>query len=99
MTAGIIHDITPPDGLKPKAKYVAEVNDTCINVDGCIEVMRTIDTPQAKAVYHAFRKRLAEFRTSMQGAKPEKMREEAFFKALTDLGFNPTFTPINGTME
>lgn len=94
-----IPDISPAIGLKPKAKYFEEVGDTCINVDGCIELMRRTDTPQAKAMYFAFRKRLAEFRKTMHGDKPEKVREEALFAALADLGIKTTFTPIKGTMD
>jgi hypothetical protein len=94
-----ISDISQPSGLKPQAKYFAEVGDTCINADGCIEIMRQTDTPQAKAIYFAFRKRLAEFRSSMHGTKPEKIREEALFTALNDVGFSVSFTPIRGTMD
>lgn len=94
-----ISDISPASDLKPKAKFFEEVGDTCINADGVIEIIRRTDTPQARAINFAFRKRLAEFRRSMHGAKPEKMREEALFKALADLGFNITFTSINGNME
>lgn len=92
-------DISPPTGLKPKAKYFEEVGDTCINVDGVIRLMQEIDTPEAKAVYRAFRKRLAGFRESHPHLTPEKMREEALFSALDDLGIKTSFTPISGAMD
>jgi hypothetical protein len=89
-------NISPPTDLTPKAKYFDEVGDTCLNVDMCIEVCRRTDTPKAKAIYRAFRKRLA---TNQQGIlSAEKHREQAFFDALHDLGFRTSFTPIKGTM-
>jgi len=94
-----ISDISNPVGLKPKAKFFDAVGDTCVNMDGVIEICRQTGTPQAKAIYFAFRKRLAEFRSSMHGIKPEKIREEAMLTALRDMGFNITMTPIRGTME
>lgn len=94
-----ISDISHPTGLKPKAKHFDEVGEVCINMDGVIEMCRQTDTPEAKAVYRAFRKRHAQFRASMHGEKPEKIREEAMLTALRDVGFNVTFTPISGTME
>ena len=95
----VIHDISPAVGLNPKKKFFAEVGDECLNVDACIELTRRIDTPQAKAVYHAFRRRLAHCRSSMRGQQPEKIREEAWFMCLADLGVKVTMTPINGTMD
>jgi len=94
-----IADISTATGLKPKAKHFDEVGEVCINMDGVIEICRQTDTPQAKAIYFAFRKRLAEFRTSMHGTKPEKIREEAMLAALADRGFNVTFRPVAGTMD
>lgn len=91
-----INNISPPTGLAPKVKFFNEVGDTCLNVDACIELAKRIDTPQAKAIYRAFRKRLA---TTEQGIlSAEKHRENAFFDALRDLGFRTSFTPIKGTM-
>jgi len=92
-------DISPPTGLKPKAKYFEEVGDTCINVDGVIRLMQEIDTPQTKAINRAFRKRLSEYRETRSDMTPEKMREEAFFAALGDLGIRTSFTPISGAMD
>lgn len=96
---GDLPDITPPTDLKPKAKYFEEVGDNCINVDGAIKLMQQIDTPQARTMYRAFRKRFAELRLSMVGVAPEKVREEALFKAFADLGIRTTLTPVKGTME
>lgn len=94
----MIHDISHP-ATSPKKKFFAEVGEEMINVDGAIELARRIDTPQAKAIYHAFRKRLAEYRTTRRELTPEKMREEAWFAALADLGFRVTLTPLAGTRE
>jgi hypothetical protein len=93
-----IPDISHPQDLSPKRKYFDEVGDHCLNVDACIELARTIDTPNAKAIYHAFRRRNAEFRMRAD-LTPEKQREEAWFAALADLGVRTTFTKIAGTME
>jgi hypothetical protein len=92
-----IPNIAPHTDLKPKKKYFEEVGDTCINVDGCIELAKQIDTPQARAIYRAYRKRLA---TNPQGVlSAEKHREQAFFDGLHDLGIRTPMTPINGNME
>lgn len=94
-----ISDISPVRGLKPKKKYFEEVGDDCINLDGCIALMQSIDTPQAKAVNAAFRKQLAYFRITMHGAPQEKIREEAFLAALGDCGVRTTFIPLKGTLD
>lgn len=93
-----ISDISHPTGLKPKEKFFDEIGEACINMDGVIELARRIDSPQAKAIYRAFRKRHAEFRTSMRGQPAEKIREEAMLAGLKDLGFNINFTRISGTL-
>ena len=92
-------DISPPSGLKPKAKYFDEVGDTCINVDGAIVIMQQTNTPQAKAINLAFRRNLARLRNEAPDMAPEKMRENALFAALNDLGFNVSLTPVSGTMD
>lgn len=94
-----IPDISAATGLKPKVKYFDEIGDNALNIDACIELARRIDTPQAKAIYRAFRLRLAHCRSSMKGVKPEKVREEAWFLALADLGFKVSFTKISGSMS
>lgn len=81
-------DISPPSGLKPKAKYFDQLGDVAINADAAIEMMRDAGTPKAKAMYHAFRKRLAEFRTSKADLTPEKQREAALFAAFDDVGIH-----------
>lgn len=93
-----VSDISHPNGLTPKRKYFEEAGDHCLNVDACIELSRTIDTPNARALYRAFRKRLAEFRHSKKDLTPEKLREEAWFAGMADLGIRTTFTKITGTM-
>lgn len=98
MTRTIL-DITPPEGLKPKAQYFEEAGDTCINVDGCIALAKTTDTPQARAIYRAFRRHHAEARQSPAGRTPEKMREDAFFLALADQGIKPIFKHIGGSFD
>lgn len=91
-----VANISPPTDLTPKVKFFDEVGDTCLNVDACIKLCQQADTPQAKAIYRAFRKRLA---TTEQGVlSAEKHRENAFFDALHDLGFRTSFTSINGAM-
>lgn len=68
-------------------------------MDGVIRLMQTIDTPQAKAMWRAFRKRHAQMRLDPQGRTPEKIREEAALAALADCGANITFTKISGNMN
>jgi hypothetical protein len=93
----VIHDITPHADLKPKVKFFEEVGDNCINVDGCIEIARQTDTPQARAIYAAYRKRLA---MNPQGIlSAEKHRENAFFDGLHDLGIRTPMTEIKGDMS
>lgn len=93
----VIHNISPAIGLKPKTKFFEEVGDTCINVDGCIELAKQIKTPQARAIYRAYRKRLA--LNDATGLTLEKARENAFFDGLHDLGIQTPMTPIKGTMS
>lgn len=90
-----IPDISPAKDLKPKKKFFEEVGDECLNVDACILLAQQIDTSQAKAIYRAYRKRLA---TNVQGIlSDEKHRENAFFDGLHDLGIQTPMTPIKGT--
>lgn len=92
-----IPNIAPACDLRPKAKYFEEVGETCLNADACIRIVQQTDTPQAKAIYHAFRKRLA---MTPQGVlSAEKHRENAFFDGLHDLGIATPMIPIKGTME
>jgi|GEM_PF-3865035 len=93
-----VPDIGHPQGLSPRKKFFPEIGEDCINMDGVIELMRSIDTPQAKAMYRAFRKRHAQMRLDPQGRTPEKIREEAVLAALADCGANVTFTKISGNM-
>jgi hypothetical protein len=92
----VIHDITPHTGLQPKKKYFEEVGDVCINADGCIELVKQTDTPEARTIYRAYRKRLA---SNVPAATAEKTRENAFFDALADIGIRTSFTKISGDMS
>ncbi len=94
-----IADISHPVGLKPKTKYFADVDDTCINVDAAIRLCQTVNTPQANIIYQAFRKHHAIARQTQTGLSAEKVRENAFFDALESLGIKTTFTKINGDMS
>lgn len=94
-----IADISHPADLNPKAKFFAEVGDTCINADGAIAICRQIDTPKAKAIYREFRKKHALLRQKPSALSPEKLREEAFFQALASLGFKCNFKRLTGSME
>ncbi len=94
MTA--IHDISRPQGLQPKAQFFEEVGDVCINTDGIISLMETIDTSKAKAIHKAFRKRHAQIRVSDPYMDPKKKRSDAVLAALKDVGVNVTLKPIGG---
>lgn len=89
-------DISPPSGMKPKAKFFADVGEDMVNIDGVIEVMRRIDTPKAKRLYHLFRKHLAKHRND-NNVTPEKQREKALFAALAEAGIEVTTIGIIGS--
>jgi len=90
-----IPDISPVTDLKPRKQYFDGVGD-CINTDGIIRLMQMIDTPQAKAMYRAFRKRHAQMRADPQGRAPEKIRTDAMMAALADCGVRFTVMPDHG---
>lgn len=92
----VIHNIAPHADMKPKVKYFEEVGDNCINADGCIEIMKQTDTPEARKIYRAYRKRLA---SNVPAATAEKTRENALFDALADSGIRTSFTKISGDMS
>ncbi len=96
MTKPCILSIAPHADLKPKSKYFEEVGEECINIDGCIELARVTDTPEARTIYRAYRKRLAT--NDATGLSAEKARENAFFDGLHDLGIRTPMTPIKGDM-
>lgn len=92
----VIHNITPHTDLQPKAKYFEQVGDTCLNADACIELVKQTDTPQARRIYRAYRKRLASNEPSETALKT---RENAFFDALADIGIKTSFKKIDGEMS
>ncbi len=94
----VVH-ITPPNDLKPKSKFFDDVGDVCINIDGCIEMAKRADTPQARLIYRKFRKEYALLRAGNSELTPEKMREEAFFAALRSIGYRTSFTHISGSFS
>lgn len=94
MTA--IHDISRPEGLNPRTKFIEDIGEMCVNTDGIIRLMETIDTPQAKAIHKAFRKRYAQIRVSDPYMDPQKQRTDAVLAALKDVGINVTLKPIGG---
>jgi len=93
-----IPDIGPITGLQPKKKFIEEVGEDCINMDGVIALARQIDTPEAKAIYRAFRRRHASMRLMMPGKDPVKLREEAILQALADCGHKVNFHRAKGSM-
>jgi hypothetical protein len=92
-----IPNIAPHTDLTPKKKFFAEIDDECLNVDACILLCQQIDTPEARAINRAYRKRLA---TNPQGVlSAAKHRENAFFDGLHDLGIRTPMIPIKGDMS
>ncbi len=92
-------DITPPK-LKPRAKFFEEAGEDMINADGAIALMRTIDTPQAKALNAAFRKALVRVQRDRKDLTPEKQREEALFACFDDVGIKTNdMGTLSGTMD
>lgn len=90
-------NISPSIGLKPKAKFFEEIGEELINVDGVIRIMDKVDTPQAKAIRHMYRLKLALMRS--EGEETEKMRENALFAAFDELGIRTKMMPLKGTMD
>lgn len=89
--------IGQPVGLTPQVRRFAGSDEDFVNTDGMIEVCRRIDTPQAKAIYRAFRKRLVEIEAGEPLLAPEKQRQKAFLAAIQDAGWNVTFKPTPGS--
>lgn len=92
-----IPNIGHPTDLKPQARHFVGSDETFVNADGIIEICRRIDTPQAKAVYRAFRKRLVEIRVTDPLLTAGKQREKAILAAIGDVGWNVTLTPAPGS--
>jgi hypothetical protein len=85
--------------MKPKVKFFAEIGEDMINADGAIEMMRTADTPQARAIYKVFRRHLAKRREDAS-LTPEKQREHALFDALEEAGARLIdHGKLSGTMD
>jgi hypothetical protein len=91
-----IPDISPVEGLQPKKMFIPEVGEDCVNMDGVIAIMKQIDTPEAKAMYRAFRRHYAEMRLSRPGETAQKVRQAAVLAAIKDCGHRINFTPISG---
>lgn len=94
-----IPNISPPANLQPKKKFFADMGEDCINMDAAIAIMKVTDTPEAKAIYRAFRKRYAQMRLASPELPEQKVRENAVLAAIEDCGHRITFTPVSGTME
>ena len=92
--AACIPNIGHPTGLKPKSQFIPEIGEQCINLDGVIELMRSVDTPEAKAIYRAFRKRHAQMRMNPEGRSDEKIRGDAVLAALEDCGARVVMKPL-----
>lgn len=88
-------DISPVTDLKPQKLFVAEIGEDCLNLDGVISVLRQTDTPQAKAIYRAFRKRHALMAMSPYGRSAETIRGDAVLAAFEDCGHRITFKKVN----
>jgi len=99
MRNGPILNISPPIDLRPRTKFIPEIGEECINMDGVIAVMKATNTPEAKAMYRAFRKRHAEIRLAHPDMEAVKAREEAVLAAIGDCGHRVKFTPVSGTMD
>lgn len=91
-----IPNISPPTGLKPQKMFLKELGEDCINMDGVIALMQQTNTPQAKAMNRAFRRRLASFQITMADKPAAKVREEAMIAALGDVGMHLKMIPAKG---
>lgn len=89
-----IHNIGLPADLKPQVRYFAGTDEPHINADGIIKLMDSIETPQARAIRKAFRKRLAKIQISDPDMQPQKQRSQAILAALADVGLRVNLTPV-----
>lgn len=89
-----ILNIGLPADLKPEVRYFAGMDDACVNTDGIIKLMDSIETPQARAIRKAFRKRLAKIQISDPELEPKKQRSQAVLAALADVGLRVNLTPV-----
>lgn len=90
-----MRDISPPKDLKPQKRFFKERGEEMVNGDGIIRLMQTIDTPEAKAVYHAFRLRYAELKEKFPDEPDEKRRNVAIVQAIKDRGWNVNAFPLS----
>lgn len=90
----IIPNIGLPADLKPQVRYFVGTDEPHINADGIIKLMDSIETPQARAIRKAFRKRLAKIQISEPDLEPRKQRSQAVLAALADVGIKVNLTPI-----
>lgn len=79
-------DISPPTGLQPKQTFLPALGEEVINVDAAIAMMMGANTPQAKALYRAFRRCLAVERDKRPELTPQKQRENALFASFKSVG-------------
>ncbi len=91
-----IPNIGHPNDLRPQTRKFAGHDDTFVNADGVIEICRRINTPQAKAIYKAFRKRLVEIRASHPDLPAAKQRSRALLSAIEDNGWSLAITTTPG---
>ena len=89
-----ILNIGLPADLKREVRYFAGVCEPCVNTDGIIKLMDSIETPQARAIRKAFRKRLARIQISDPEVEPTKQRSQAVLAALADVGINVNLKPV-----
>lgn len=89
-----MRDISPPKALKPQKRYFEEVGEEMINGDGIIKIMQMVDTPEAKAVYKAFRKHFSDLKDKFPDVSEEKHKNAAIIQAIKDQGWNVTTKPL-----
>lgn len=83
-----IRNIGHPVGMAPQTRRFDGHDDTFINADGVIELMKRIDTPQAKKLYRDFRRRYSKLVVDAPQMDDEKRRAEAVMAAVKDSGFS-----------
>jgi hypothetical protein len=83
-----IPNIGLPADLKPQVRYFEGIDEPCFNADGVIKLIDTTETPEARAIRKAFRRRLAIIQISDPDMEPQKQREKAVIAAFRDAGVN-----------
>lgn len=95
MSDNRIPNIGHPEGMKPQARKFPGHDDTFVNTDGIIEVMRKTNTEKARQMYRLFRRHHAQLAITRHDLTPEKRRTEALLAAIKEAGWKVRTFPVS----